>query len=121
MALAAPVLGPAQAASVLPARDTPRPYAPRRRCAWRCHPLSNIKLGCCACASPNFPHPDRSIADLWIAQQLLLSGLPAAEVKTILQQGGPGFPRHHATPEDYLHRTLTRARTAIAAAFQCEA
>lgn len=64
-----------------------------------------------------FPHPDWSIADLWIAQQLLLSGLPAAEVKTILQQGSPGFPRRHAAPEDYLHRTLTRARTAIAAAF----
>jgi hypothetical protein len=64
-----------------------------------------------------FPHPDWSIADLWIAQQLLLSGLPAAAVKTILQQGSPDFPRRHAAPEDYLHRTIVRARTAIAAAF----
>jgi RepB DNA-primase N-terminal domain/RepB DNA-primase C-terminal helical domain len=64
-----------------------------------------------------FPHPDWSIADLWIAQQLLWSGLAVAEVRNILQQGSPGFPRHHAAPEDYLHRTLTRARTAIAAAF----
>jgi DNA primase RepB-like protein len=64
-----------------------------------------------------FPHADWSIADLWIAQELLWSGLPAAEVKTILQQGSPGFPRRHAAPEDYLHRTLTRARTAMAAAF----
>jgi len=64
-----------------------------------------------------FPHPDWSIADLWIAQQLLLSGLPADQVKAILRQGSPGFPRRHADPEDYLHRTLTRARTAIAAPF----
>jgi len=58
-----------------------------------------------------FPHPDWSIVDLWIAKELLWSGLPAAEVKTILQQGSPNFPRCHAAPEDYLHRTLTRART----------
>lgn len=64
-----------------------------------------------------FSHPDWSIADLWIAQQLLLSGLPTGDVKTILRQGSPDFPRRHAAPEDYLHRTLTRARTAIAAAF----
>jgi hypothetical protein len=64
-----------------------------------------------------FPHTDWSIADLWIAKELLLAGLPAAAVKTILQQGSPGFPRRHAAPEDYLHRTLTRARTAVAAAF----
>jgi hypothetical protein len=64
-----------------------------------------------------FAHPDWSIADLWITQQLLLSGLSAAEVKTILQQGSPGFPRRHAYPEDYLHRTLARARTALAAVF----
>ena len=64
-----------------------------------------------------FPRPDWSIADLWIAQQLLLSGLPAAEVTAILRNGSPGFPRRHAYPEDYLHRTLTRARTTIAAAF----
>ena len=53
----------------------------------------------------------------WIAKQLLLSGFPAAAVKTILQQGSPGFPRRHAAPEDYLHRTLTRARAAIATPF----
>jgi len=64
-----------------------------------------------------FPHPDWSIADLWIARQLLLSGLSADEAKAILAHGSPGFPRRHAAPTDYLHRTLTRARTAIAAAF----
>jgi hypothetical protein len=64
-----------------------------------------------------FPHPDWSIADLWIAKELLLSGLPVAAVKTILQQGSPGFPRHHAAPEDYLQRTLIRASAAIGIAF----
>jgi hypothetical protein len=62
-----------------------------------------------------FPHPDWSIADLWIAKELLRSGLPAAAVKTVLQQGSPDFPRRHADPEDYLHRTLTRALTMTAA------
>jgi len=69
------------------------------------------------CIPQRFLHPDWSIADLRIAQQLLGSGLSADEVKMILQQGSPGFPRRHADPEDYLHRTLTRARTAITAAF----
>jgi hypothetical protein len=64
-----------------------------------------------------FLHPDWSIADLWIAQELLRSGLPSATVKAILRQGSPGFPRHHAAPEDYLQRTLTRAQTAMADAF----
>jgi len=64
-----------------------------------------------------FSHPDWSIADLWIAKELLSSGIPPAEVKTILQLGSPDFPRHHAAPEDYLHRTLARAGTHMAAAF----
>jgi RepB DNA-primase from phage plasmid len=64
-----------------------------------------------------FPHPDWSIADLWVAKELLLSGLPAAGVKTILQLGSPEFPRRHTMPEEYLQRTLTRASAEIAAAF----
>jgi hypothetical protein len=64
-----------------------------------------------------FPHTNWSIADLWIANELVLAGLSAAEVKTILQQGSPDFPRRHAAPADYLHRTLTRARTGSAVAF----
>jgi RepB DNA-primase from phage plasmid len=64
-----------------------------------------------------FPRPDWNIADLWVAKQLLQSGLPADQVKIILRQGSPGFPRRHADPEDYLHRTLSRARMAIAPAF----
>jgi DNA primase RepB-like protein len=67
--------------------------------------------------SQRFLHPDWSIADLWIAKQLLCSGLSADEVKMILRQGSPGFPRRHAAPEDYLHRTLHRARAAIATPF----
>jgi hypothetical protein len=69
------------------------------------------------CLPQRFPHLDWSIADLWIAKNLLCSGVPGDEVKTILRQGSPGFPRRHADPEDYLHRTLARARTAIATAF----
>jgi len=69
------------------------------------------------CIQQRFPQPDWSIADLWIAKQLLCSGLSADQVKMILRQGSPGFPRRHADPEDYLHRTLSRARTAIAAPF----
>jgi len=64
-----------------------------------------------------FLHPNWSVADLWIAKHLLLSGFAVDEVKTILRQGSPGFPRRHAAPEDYLRRTLTRARAAVAAAF----
>ena len=64
-----------------------------------------------------FPHPNWSVAHLWIAKHLLLSGLAVEEVKAVLRQGSPGFPRRHAAPEDYLHRTLTRARIAVAPAF----
>lgn len=64
-----------------------------------------------------FPPPNWSIADLWIAKHLLLSGFAVDEVKAIFRQGSPGFPRCHAAPEEYLHRTLTRARMAIAAPF----
>jgi hypothetical protein len=56
-----------------------------------------------------FTHPDWSIADLWIATELLLRGTPALEVKTILRLASPQFPRRHANPEDYLQRTLTCA------------
>src|SRR5215831_1831948 len=63
-----------------------------------------------------FPHPNWSVADLWIAKHLLLSGFAVDEVKAVLRQGSPGFPRRHAAPEDYLHRTLTRARIAVATA-----
>jgi hypothetical protein len=60
------------------------------------------------------PDPDWSIADLWIAKQLLLGGTAPAAVKTILRLASPQFPRRHAAPEDYLRRTLARATRELA-------
>jgi len=56
-----------------------------------------------------FPQPDWSIADKWIAKELLQRGTPAQQVATILRGGSPGFPRQHSHPDDYLRRTLARA------------
>jgi hypothetical protein len=56
-----------------------------------------------------FPQPDWSIADLWIAKELLRQGAPASRVKSILRLGSPQFPRSHSDPEDYLRRTLVHA------------
>jgi hypothetical protein len=53
-----------------------------------------------------FPQPDWSIADLWIARELLSHGMAASRVKSILRLASPQFPRGHADPEDYLRRTL---------------
>src|ERR1039458_3488708 len=53
--------------------------------------------------------PRRSIADKWIAKELLRQGAPPALVETLLRCGSPGFPRRHAAPTDYLRRTLARA------------
>jgi len=63
-----------------------------------------------------FPQPDWSIADKWIAKELLRQGLPTARVAAIVRAGSPGFPRRHSHPEDYLGRTLTRAARELAAA-----
>jgi hypothetical protein len=63
-----------------------------------------------------FPRPDWSIADLWIAKQLLLQGVPTSRVKSVLRLASPQFPRYHADPEDYLCRTLARAARVIAVA-----
>ena len=56
-----------------------------------------------------FSRPDWSIADLWIAKELLARRTPTAQVQAILRLGSPGFPRRHSDPEDYLRRTLARA------------
>jgi hypothetical protein len=56
-----------------------------------------------------FSHPDWSIADKWIAKELLRRGTPLDEVADVLRGGSPGFPRCHADPQNYLHRTLVRA------------
>lgn len=63
-----------------------------------------------------FPDADWSIADLWIAKELLLRRTPAAEVQSILRLASPQFPRRHAAPEDYLRRTLQRAARDVAQA-----
>jgi hypothetical protein len=62
-----------------------------------------------------FPQPDWSIADKWIAKELLLRGMPAPQVIAILRRGSPGFPRQHSHPDDYLRRTLARAARELAA------
>jgi hypothetical protein len=56
-----------------------------------------------------FPQPDWSIADKWIAKELLRHGTGAPQVAAILRAGSPGFPRRHSHPDDYLSRTLSRA------------
>jgi len=56
-----------------------------------------------------FAQPDWSIADLWIAKELLSQGAPASSVKSVLRLASPQFPRGHADPNDYLRRTLARA------------
>jgi RepB DNA-primase from phage plasmid len=61
-----------------------------------------------------FPHPDWSIADKWIAKELLRRGTPVAAVADLLRCGSPGFPRHHADPQNYLRRTLARALDELA-------
>lgn len=63
-----------------------------------------------------FPQPDWSIADKWIAKELLRQGTPAPRVAAILRAGSPGFPRRHSQPEDYLSRTLARAANELDAA-----
>ena len=63
-----------------------------------------------------FPQPDWSIADKWIAKELLRRGMSAPQAATILRAGSPGFPRRHSHPEDYLSRTLARAMSELEAA-----
>jgi hypothetical protein len=53
-----------------------------------------------------YPAPDWSIADTWVARDLLATGTDPDLVAAVLRYGSPGFPRHHADPEDYLRRTL---------------
>jgi len=62
-----------------------------------------------------FPQPDWSIADKWIAKELLQRGSPAPQVATVLRHGSPGFPRQHSHPDDYLRRTLACAARELAA------
>jgi hypothetical protein len=78
----------------------PRPaVAPQLYQAW----LRRLRI------PERFPQPDWSIADKWVAKELLGRGVPPATVAAILEGGSPGFPRRHANPPDYLRRTLARA------------
>lgn len=56
-----------------------------------------------------YPSPDWSIADRWVARELLATGSDPVLVAAVLRHGSPGFPRHHADPDDYLRRTLRSA------------
>jgi hypothetical protein len=60
-----------------------------------------------------YPSPDWSIADKWVARELLQTGTPIATVAAVLCHGSPGFPRRHADPEDYLRRTICYATRQI--------
>jgi hypothetical protein len=60
-----------------------------------------------------FPQTDWSIADKWVAKQLLRQGTPAPRIYSILRLGSPQFPRRHSNPDDYLHRTLARAASEL--------
>jgi hypothetical protein len=87
-----------------PVRDLPTPVGQPSRAgeiyqAW----LYRLRI------PQRFPQPDWSIADQWIAKELLRQGAPRAAVEALLRWGSPGFPRGHAAPADYLRRTLTRA------------
>lgn len=62
-----------------------------------------------------FPQPDWSIVDLWVARALLAQGAPAVRVQAILRWGSPHFPRGHGDSDDYLRRTVARARPAFPA------
>ena len=58
-----------------------------------------------------FPQPDWSIVDLWIAKKLLSQGMLAQHVQHLLRLASPHFPRGHTDPDDYLRRTIARARS----------
>jgi hypothetical protein len=58
-----------------------------------------------------FTQPDWSIVDLWIAKKLLSQGMLAEHVQDVLRLASPHFPRRHTAPDDYLRRTIARARS----------
>jgi hypothetical protein len=60
--------------------------------------------------SERFTQPDWSIVDLWIARKLLAQGMLAEHVQHVLRLASPHFPRRHTDPDDYLRRTIARAR-----------
>jgi hypothetical protein len=71
--------------------------------AWYRDCLSRLHI------NERYPSPDWSIADKWVARDLLAHGTDPAIVAAVLRYGSPGFPRRHADPTDYLRRTLAAA------------
>jgi len=71
--------------------------------AWYRGTLSRLRI------RERYPSPDWSIADQWVARDLLAHDTHPAVVAEVLRYGSPGFPRRHADPTDYLHRTLRAA------------
>jgi hypothetical protein len=53
-----------------------------------------------------YPSPDWSIADTWVARELLATGTDPALVAAVLRHGSPGFARRHADPEDYVREEV---------------
>lgn len=110
----------AQGAALVPAANSDLPTPPQRAVASRAHrpavalahpPATGIYADWLYRLRilERFPQPDWSIADKWIAKELLRHGTPAPQVADILRAGSPGFPRRHSHPADYLSRTLARA------------
>jgi hypothetical protein len=66
-----------------------------------------------------FPQPDWSIADKWIAKELLRHGTSAPQVAAILRTGSPGFPQRHVHPEDYLSRRFGYGNPLILSDSEC--
>lgn len=113
----------AQDAAWLQATDSGRPHLPRPTLAPRARwPITNTDTLAHPAATgiyadwlhrlhipERFPQPDWSVADKWIAKELLRHGTGAAQVAAILRAGSPGFPRRHSHPDDYLSRTLACA------------
>jgi RepB DNA-primase from phage plasmid len=109
-----------QGAALVRAANSGLPTPPQRAVASRAHrpavalaysPTTGIYADwlCRLRILERFPQPDWSIADKWIAKELLRHGTPAPQAADILRAGSPGFPRRHSHPEDYLSRTLARA------------
>ena len=105
-----PAHNPSSTQTLLPTRDAatnPEPLTQAARIYgdW----LQRLRI------PQRFPQPDWSIADKWVAKELLRQGNPAGRVAAVLARGSPGFPRRHADPQDYLRRTLACAARQLAA------
>jgi RepB DNA-primase from phage plasmid len=96
---APPALLPRLSAPITDADVAPHPAAAQNYAEW----LRRLRI------RERFPQPDWSIADKWIAKELLRQGISLPQIAAILRSGSPGFPRRHSDPEDYLCRTLACA------------